>query len=107
MRRKLKIACPWSLRIVAALIIPTGNATFLDLAEYSLLGSHLPEGTCSGDTPCVNAACCSIGGVYGYSPAECGKGNCTLNCEAKAQCGPYAKEGAQTCPLDVCSSKFG
>ena len=35
------------------------------------------------------------------------QGNCTSNCDAKAECGMYGKPGQQSCPLDVCCSKFG
>ncbi|KAJ5098775.1 hypothetical protein N7532_005776 [Penicillium argentinense] len=107
MRSTLAAALAWSICIVAAFIDSNVNSTSLAFSEYSLLGANLPEGTCNGDTPCANAACCSTGGICGYSLAECGKGNCTSNCDAKAQCGPYAEEGSQRCPLNVCCSKFG
>ncbi|KAK9772778.1 putative chitinase [Seiridium cardinale] len=67
----------------------------------------LPTGTCNAETPCVNAACCGTNGLCGYSPTECGSGNCTSNCDAKAQCGQYGKSGQQDCPLGVCCSEFG
>ncbi|ROW01932.1 hypothetical protein VMCG_05588 [Cytospora schulzeri] len=34
-------------------------------------------------------------------------GNCTSNCDAKAECGQYGKPGQQDCPLSVCCSQFG
>jgi hypothetical protein len=85
---------------------------------------ELPTGTCNSETPCVNGACCSIvsdypensagttnsnqqSGLCGYSPAECGAGNCSSNCLAKAECGQYGVPGKQNCPLGVCCSKFG
>lgn len=81
---------------------PTPN-----LHSYSLLPRALPIGTCNAQTPCENAACCGTNGLCGYSPTECGAGNCTSNCDAKAECGQYAKEGKQKCPLNVCCSQFG
>jgi hypothetical protein len=92
---------------------------------------ELPVGTCNAQTPCVNGACCSgvclvpytdlsaaifsklstnalkITGLCGYSPSECGAGNCTSNCDAKAECGQYGFPGKRQCPLGVCCSKFG
>ncbi|KAH7317111.1 family 18 glycosyl hydrolase [Stachybotrys elegans] len=69
---------------------------------------ELPVGTCNEHTPCVNGACCSkITKLCGYSPTECGAGNCTSNCDAKAECGKYGQPGKQNCPLGVCCSKFG
>lgn len=44
--------------------------------------------------------------VIRYAPAYCGKG-CLSNCDAKAECGEYAKVKGQTCPLNVCCSKHG
>lgn len=76
-------------------------------SSRSLSTRDLPEGTCNADTPCANSACCGTTGLCGYSPTECGSGNCTSNCDAKAECGQYGVEGKQTCPLNVCCSKFG
>jgi len=76
-------------------------------AEAGILEPRLATGACDDSTPCVNGACCSVSGFCGYSPAFCGAGNCTSNCNAKAQCGPYAVEGEQNCPLNVCCSQFG
>ncbi|KAI0418524.1 family 18 glycosyl hydrolase [Xylaria grammica] len=78
-----------------------------NLHTSDLLARDLPTGTCNADTPCVNAACCGTNGLCGYSPTECGAGNCTSNCDAKAQCGQYGKPGQQDCPLGVCCSQFG
>ncbi|KAI0505902.1 glycoside hydrolase [Xylaria bambusicola] len=66
----------------------------------------LPVGECNAATPCVNGACCGTDNLCGYSPKSCGTG-CQHNCDAKAGCGPYAVEGAQSCPLNVCCSEFG
>lgn len=76
-------------------------------ANSLLTTRDLPTGTCNGNTPCVNAACCGTNGLCGYSPTECGTGNCTSNCNAKAECGQYGVWGKQNCPLGVCCSKFG
>ncbi|SPQ21515.1 573ac707-bdbf-4043-aed7-ea8e4da8fe9b [Thermothielavioides terrestris] len=78
------------------------------LASTPLLSSRdLPTGTCNDQTPCVNGACCSKNtGLCGYSPAECGAGNCSSNCDAKASCGQYGVPGSQNCPLNVCCSHF-
>ncbi|KAI0437933.1 family 18 glycosyl hydrolase [Xylaria telfairii] len=83
--------------------------------QFPLLSSDLadsralPIGTCNSGTPCENAACCGgkNNNLCGYSPGECGPGNCTSNCDAKAECGQYGKPGQQNCPLNVCCSKFG
>jgi chitinase len=73
-----------------------------------LISRDLPIGTCNDQTPCPNGACCSkISGLCGYSPSECGAGNCSSNCDAKAPCGQYGAPGSQNCPLNVCCSKFG
>jgi hypothetical protein len=37
----------------------------------------------------------------------CGSGNCTSNCGALAECGPYAATENVTCPLNVCCSQYG
>jgi chitinase len=70
-------------------------------------GGALPEGTCAPGTPCVNGACCSNKGLCGYTPNECGIGNCISNCNATAPCGQYAKPEDRNCPLNVCCSFFG
>ncbi|KAF6785553.1 chitinase [Colletotrichum sojae] len=51
-------------------------------------------------------SCCGVDGWCGYSPTYCGEG-CQSNCDAKAECGEYAKTPGQTCPLNVCCSEFG
>ncbi|KAF1942210.1 hypothetical protein EJ02DRAFT_346150 [Clathrospora elynae] len=78
-----------------------------NLNYLPLLSRGLPTGTCNAQTPCENAACCGTNGLCGYSPTECGKGNCTSNCDAKAECGQYGVVGKQNCPLGVCCSEFG
>ncbi|CCT65062.1 related to chitinase [Fusarium fujikuroi IMI 58289] len=62
--------------------------------------------TCGPDKPCSNKACCGEDGWCGYSPKYCGKG-CQSHCDAKAECGQYAKTLGQKCPLNVCCSQHG
>jgi chitinase len=62
--------------------------------------------TCGPGKPCSNQACCGPDGWCGYEPKYCGKG-CQSNCDAKAECGKYAKKPGQECPLNVCCSKYG
>lgn len=83
-----------------------GNIDWNFLAPRDLW-SRDDTGTCSDSTPCSNGACCSNSGYCGYSPDFCGTGNCTSNCDAKAECGEYAVEGSQDCPLNVCCSQYG
>ena len=75
-------------------------------SELSIFGRDLPVGTCDANTPCANGACCGSDNLCGYSPKQCGTG-CRFNCDAKAECGPYAPDGKQVCPLNVCCSEFG
>lgn len=89
-------------------VVPNSDNSWTPNYSHFLLdGRALPTGTCDANTPCVNAACCGTNGLCGYSPTECGAGNCTSNCDAKAECGQYGKEGSQDCPLGVCCSQFG
>src|SRR4051794_6256899 len=73
------------------------------LSERGLLqtrdGNGLPTGTCNAQTECPIAACCGTNGLCGYSPSECGQGNCTSKCTSKAECGQYGVAGKQNCPL--------
>jgi hypothetical protein len=75
--------------------------------QKPLLDSPLPTGTCNAQTPCPIDACCGTNGLCGYSPSECGAGNCTSKCDSKAECGQYGVPGKQKCPLNVCCSQFG
>ncbi|KAI5244028.1 glycoside hydrolase [Aureobasidium subglaciale] len=75
-------------------------------SELNLSRRDLPVGTCDANTPCVNGACCGSDNLCGYSPKQCGTG-CRYNCDAKAECGPYAPSSSQACPLAVCCSEFG
>ncbi|KAF2219278.1 hypothetical protein BDZ85DRAFT_44460 [Elsinoe ampelina] len=98
------------------LLSPTRGDTDVALDHpVALLGNgpnaqllDLPIGTCNAQTPCPNGACCSgVTNLCGYSSSECGPGNCTSNCNAKAECGEFGAPGKQKCPLGVCCSKFG
>ncbi|KAJ5200417.1 Glycoside hydrolase superfamily [Penicillium cf. griseofulvum] len=73
---------------------------------FDLQTRDLPTGTCNANTPCVNGACCGSDNLCGYSAKSCATG-CQSNCNAKAECGPYAVAGSQGCPLNVCCSEFG
>ncbi|KAF3021588.1 hypothetical protein E8E14_013534 [Neopestalotiopsis sp. 37M] len=88
---------------------PNAVVPHLPDLDILLIQRALPIGTCNAQTPCENAACCGgkNNNLCGYSPGECGAGNCTSNCDAKAECGQYGKPGQQKCPLNVCCSKFG
>ncbi|KAF4336894.1 bacteriodes thetaiotaomicron symbiotic chitinase, partial [Fusarium beomiforme] len=55
--------------------------------------------TCGPDKPCSNKACCGEDGWCGYGPKYCGTG-CQSHCDAKAECGRYAKDPGQGCPLN-------
>lgn len=71
-----------------------------------LLGQDIDDHSCGPNRPCKNGACCGESGWCGYSPKYCGAG-CQSNCDAKAECGNYAKVPGKTCPLNVCCSEFG
>ncbi|KAK0630523.1 glycoside hydrolase superfamily [Bombardia bombarda] len=72
--------------------------------------------TCSASNPC-EVGCCGNGGVAnnqficGTGPTFCGAGNCTTNCDYKAECDPGGwgsqYSAATKCPLNVCCSPFG
>ncbi|KAJ8130004.1 hypothetical protein O1611_g3626 [Lasiodiplodia mahajangana] len=44
--------------------------------------------------------------ICGYGPKYCGD-TCISNCDAHAECGRYAEDEGQKCPLNVCCSEFG
>ncbi|OGM50923.1 hypothetical protein ABOM_000717 [Aspergillus bombycis] len=62
--------------------------------------------SCSASNPCSNGACCGATGICGYGPTYCGTG-CISQCDAKAECGKYAQNPGETCPLNTCCSEFG
>lgn len=43
----------------------------------------------------------------GFGETFCGKGVCVSQCDAKAECGKYAKVPGATCPLNVCCGSTG
>lgn len=62
----------------------------------------------------VPGACCSKkSGYCNYGPEACGTNGqspndlCWSNCDAHAECGQYAKNAGDECPLNVCCSEFG
>jgi hypothetical protein len=83
------------------------SSFYLSVNSSLIVTRALPTGTCNADTPCPIAACCGKNGLCGFSPSECGQGNCTSKCDSKADCGQYAVPGKQKCPLNVCCSQFG
>ena len=106
-----------------------GHSLNPQLTTLPLGKRDLPTGTCNAGTPCANGACCSKTNLCGYSKDFCADGKllvilalfslkilnsakniligCQHNCDAKAQCGPYAAADSQKCPLNVCCSEFG
>ncbi|KAK9422564.1 putative chitinase [Seiridium unicorne] len=62
-------------------------------------------GTCSDAVPCL-VGCCSKDNQCGFTPEHCGDG-CKSKCDSKAECGQYAAEGNEDCPINVCCSKWG
>lgn len=99
------------LNVCTVVAIPSirDNSPPLDRSgdSYALFSRDLPTGTCNAQTPCPIAACCGKNGLCGYSPSECGAGNCISKCDSKAECGQYGMPGKQNCPLNVCCSQFG
>ncbi|THW73572.1 glycoside hydrolase [Aureobasidium pullulans] len=107
MRVSLSLLLFGVFALVSAHFNPSVELAKDSRSSLGLATRDLPTGTCNADTPCVNGACCGTNGLCGYSPTECGSGNCTSNCNAKAECGQYGVIGKQICPLGVCCSKFG
>lgn len=75
-------------------------------------GGTVEDYSCDENRPCKNGACCAKTGFCGYGPDSCGDGtspndHCWSQCDAKAECGRYAKTPGQECPLKVCCSQFG
>ncbi|KAL2007609.1 hypothetical protein VTN00DRAFT_9047 [Thermoascus crustaceus] len=60
---------------------------------------------------CKKEACC--GGFFGGDEGTCGFGpnfcgnDCDSQCDAKPECGQYAANPGQKCPLNVCCSSYG
>ncbi|KAJ6477836.1 hypothetical protein C8R47DRAFT_1020145 [Mycena vitilis] len=78
------------------------------IAQTAQNTTKLPLGSCTPDIPCANGACCNgQSGFCGFGPKFCGSDVCTSNCDALAECGPFAAASNLTCPLNVCCSQFG
>ncbi|KAL4938539.1 hypothetical protein BDV06DRAFT_215028 [Aspergillus oleicola] len=78
----------------------------LTLLGNIVLAAKSTSGTCSKDKKC-ETGCCSKEGYCGFGPNFCGDDVCISNCDAVAECGPYAAVANTTCPLNVCCSEFG
>ncbi|KAL3423877.1 glycosyl hydrolases family 18 protein, partial [Phlyctema vagabunda] len=70
--------------------------------------------SCSESKPCRNGACCpKETGWCNYGPKACGTNGispnevCWSNCDAKADCGRFAEDPKQECPLNVCCGPWG
>ncbi|KAI9146996.1 Killer toxin subunits alpha/beta [Paramyrothecium foliicola] len=75
----------------------------LSLAPQHTLAQQ--NSKCGEGNEC-RVGCCSKEGVCGFSEDHCGTG-CISNCDAKAECGQYAPEGEEDCPINVCCSEHG
>lgn len=53
------------------------------------------------------SSCCSNNGTCGYGPTYCGKGNCSMDCDATAMCGKYSQGGNLKCGMNLCCSYYG
>ena len=79
----------------------------------SLLQARDNTYNCDENNPCSNGACCGKSGYCGYGPTYCGTNGqspndqCWSQCDAHAECGQYAVNPGQGCPLNVCCSQFG
>ncbi|KAL4812079.1 hypothetical protein BDW67DRAFT_194002 [Aspergillus spinulosporus] len=65
--------------------------------------------SCSPDRPC-KLGCCGRNNVCGMGPSYCASENCTSTCDAKSECDPgWGSQWSQrqSCPLNVCCSKYG
>jgi chitinase len=64
--------------------------------------------TCSATVPCTDGSCCDASSnSCGRDAIHCAPNVCVSGCDAKASCGSWAANPGQTCPLNVCCSKFG
>lgn len=89
---------PWALLVVVLSLLLFSTPSLSQ-------GSPGAGGTCSDAIPC-KSGCCSSSNQCGFTPDHCGTG-CKHNCNATAECGQYAKEGDEDCPINVCCSKWG
>ena len=72
----------------------------LSAAFLSPVFSQEDLSKCSASKACYQG-CCSKDGNCGFGPDFCGDG-CQGTCDAKAECGQYAPDGEQDCPINVC-----
>lgn len=78
----------------------TGSLNNAVASNVTTPGILEDEYSCKKGKPCSNGACCGSEGVCGYGPVYCGDG-CISNCDAHAECGQYAENPGQECPLNV------
>lgn len=90
---------PWSAENVTEATFRQKFAPALDLVTTTAATSN--DYTCSASKPCRgNAACCNgVTGQCGFGPKYCGADVCISDCQSKAECGQYAADGKQQCPL--------
>lgn len=74
------------------------------IAILSKATLHCPK---AYTNPSIDGSCCNNDGFCGYGAMYCGKGNCTSNCGATANCGKDSRGGNVSCPLNVCCSAYG
>ncbi len=55
----------------------------------------------------TNPPGCGTNGKCGFEAENCGAGNCTSNCDAKAMCGRRSKDGKRPCGMNLCCSYSG
>ena len=79
MRVSLSLLLFGVFALVSAHFNPSVELAKDSRSSLGLATRDLPTGTCNADTPCVNGACCGTNGLCGYSPTECGSGNCTVS----------------------------
>lgn len=90
---------PWSADNATEAEFHATFAPALDLVSTTTASSN--DYTCSANKPCRDhAACCNgVSGQCGFGPEYCGADVCISDCDAKSECGEYAAEGKEECPL--------
>lgn len=100
----------FSLSMLSLRHRPSGSVMLLYVCLLLAFITQVTAQGCSAAAPC-SEGCCSTAGYCGLGPDYCGKGNCTANCDRKADCNPGWSDPSfatsQTCPLNVCCSQFG
>ncbi|CAJ2504362.1 Uu.00g117560.m01.CDS01 [Anthostomella pinea] len=87
----------------ASLSTPDASKT----PRHNIFRRQEDVGECGPSSPCSDGSCCNTEGHCGYRAENCGKGNCTSNCDATAACGRDSLDGKVSCPLNVCCSYYG